>query len=74
MNLIEDFINWVRKKPCATNGCTQRVSRWVGADEDEVVMIGDEQSGVFCPICRQQQLHEMPLPTGRTWIGRDLDF
>jgi hypothetical protein len=87
MGLIDDFMNWVLKHPCATSGCNTLISRWVGADL--VVMVGDEnriykQNGVFCPICRQQQLDKMtlkrarqltiPLPTGRTWIGGDLDF
>jgi hypothetical protein len=88
MNPIKAFINWLLKHPCATPGCNTLISRWVGADE--VVMVGDEkriyeQNGVFCPICRQQQLDEMPLkkarqltiqvlPTGRTWIRADLDF
>jgi hypothetical protein len=74
-----DLIDWILNTQCATNGCTERVPRWVGADL--VVMVGDEmriykQNGIFCPICRQQQLHEMPLeqarqltvilPTGKT--------
>jgi hypothetical protein len=81
------FINGVLKQPCATSGCNTLISRWVGADE--VVIVGNEnrlyeQNGIFCPICLQQKLHEMPLeqarqltiplPTGRTWIGADLDF
>jgi hypothetical protein len=87
MNPIKAFIYWLLKHPCATPGCNTLISRWVGADE--VVIVGNEkrlyeQNGILCPICLQQKLHEMPLeqarqltvilPTGRTWIGGDLDF
>ena len=61
------FINWILKQPCATEGCTEQISRWVS--EDLIVIVGGEsgekriyeQNGVFCPICRQQQLNGMSL-------------
>ena len=64
MGLIYQFINWVLHKLCATQGCTQQVSRLVSTDVE--VIVGDEerlyvQNERFCNVCRQQQLNEMSL-------------
>ncbi len=64
MGLIDQFMNWVLHKPCATEGCPQEISRWIC--EDLVVIVGDEerlyeQNETLCSICRQQQIHEMSL-------------
>ena len=64
MDFIEDFSNWILNQPCATTGCKEQVSRWVG--QDLLVTVNNEnriyeQNGIFCPLCRQQQLNKLPL-------------
>jgi hypothetical protein len=57
-----DLIDWILNTQCATNGCTERVSRFVGKDiyiqvHGEVRVF--EQNGKFCSCCRTRQLNSM---------------
>lgn len=61
------FINWLLNQPCATNGCTERVSRWID-DEPKVVVHGVPRLLLSnmskCPHCRkaaEKALNELDL-------------
>lgn len=66
------LINWILNQPCATNGCTKQVSRWV-VNEPVVIVYGETRTHwpniARCKACQaveEARLNQLP-PAEARW-------